>query len=1070
VQVGILGPLEVRDGSGRLIDVAGTRLRALLIRLALDAGRPVGVANLVDAVWGDRPPADEANALQTLVSRLRRALGDSDSVVQSPAGYRLVLDPDDVDANRFERAAADGAAALRAGDAAASSSRLGEALRMWRGPALVEVGDFAAPAVTRLHELRLAVQLDRIDAELCLGRPGAVTAELDALAEEHPLHERLAALLMKALARSGRQADALQVYERVRVRLADELGVDPAPDLQAVHLAVLRGELADGADDQRQPPRSNLKAQLTSFVGREDEVARIGKSLEVNRLVTIVGPGGAGKTRLASEAAARIIDGAPDGVWLVELAPVTDPADLPQTVLGSLGLRELHVLDRRTELSARDATGRLLEALADKRAVLVFDNCEHLVEASARLADHLLAQCPQLRILATSREPLGIVGEALLVVPPLGQPAADASAASALEYPAVRLFADRAAAVSPDFAVDDRSVATVIEIVRRLDGLPLAIELAAARLRTLPLAEIASRLSDRFRLLTGGSRTALPRHRTLRAVVEWSWGLLSPPERLLAERLAVFPAGVTEASAAAVCADEAVSANDVGDLLASLVDKSLLQPVADGTRLRMLETIREYGVERLAERHELADIRLRHAHYFADLVREADSHLRDGGQLPWMRLLDAERDNVLSALRYLTDEGHAQQALEIAAAMGGYWMFTGAHTDATTWLPVALAAPGDADPDLRLLVSSMLAMTAGSGASAVEAEQMEEGLRRLNQMGADFERADTRRYPMLALMRPVIAIFSQDRTNLEAAMNAALESEDRWIRASALMFRAALAENDGDVTTARTDLIGARAQFEAIGERWGLAACLQAIGLIHTTHGDLDAAIATYEEALRLVDELGAHDDAAWLHLRIADVHVRRGELHSAAEVARRGSRISEASGAAREAVIGRVVQADIARRTGDLELSRELREDALARLATMPAAHPFQGHGVAIALAVAAKHQILDGEIDEARQRAQRAYEAAVGTQDMPVVASVAISTALLAAYDGELTLAAERLGAAARLRGSDDATQPDIAELSTRLRAELGEADFVTAYERGRALTREDAIERVDPGSIPD
>ena len=325
MQVGILGPLEVRDGSGRLLDVAGTRLRALLIRLALDAGRPVSVANLVDAVWGDRPPADEANALQTLVSRLRRALGDADSVVQSPAGYRLVLERDDVDAYRFERAAAEGARGparrgpgrarrpARRGGRAVAGSRAGRGRR--RSPRR------RSPACTTCGWPCSSIASTPICA---LGRADAVAAELDALAGEHPLHERLAALLMTALARSGRQADALQVYERVRARLADELGVDPSSELQAVHLAVLRGELASGTDEPRPTPRSNLKAQLTSFVGREDEVARIGKLLETTRLVTIVGPGGAGKTRLASEAGRAIVDGAADGIWLVELASVTD--------------------------------------------------------------------------------------------------------------------------------------------------------------------------------------------------------------------------------------------------------------------------------------------------------------------------------------------------------------------------------------------------------------------------------------------------------------------------------------------------------------------------------------------------------------------------------------------------------------------------------------------------------------------------------------------------------------------------------------------------------------------------
>jgi predicted ATPase/DNA-binding SARP family transcriptional activator len=1063
----MLGPLEVRGEGDRPVEIAGTRLRALLIRLALDASRPVSVASLTDAVWDDRPPADEANALQTLVSRLRRTLGHPESVIQSPAGYRLSLERDDVDVYRFERAAAEGASALRAGDPAAAASRLAEALALWRGAALADVGAFADASRARWHDLRLAAQVDRIDAELRLGRAAAVTAELDALTGEHPLHERLAALQMTALAATGRQADALTVYERVRARLADELGVDPAAELQSVHLAVLRGELAPSADESRPLPRSNLKAQLTSFVGREDEVARIGKALEANRLVTIVGPGGAGKTRLASEAAAQILDRAADGIWLVELAPVTDAANLPQTVLGSLGLREAHLLDRRTQLSAGDATLRLLDALAGKHVVIVLDNCEHLVEASARLADQLLAQCPQLRILATSREPLGIFGETLLVVPPLGQPAADAAAVDALGFPAVRLFADRAAAVSPDFVVDDHSVHTVIEIVRRLDGLPLAIELAAARLRTLPLAEIATRLSDRFRLLTGGSRTALPRHRTLRAVVEWSWELLSPPERLLAERLAVFPAGATEESASAVCADDAVAADDVADLLASLVDKSLLQPVADGTRLRMLETIREYGVERLAERHELAGVRLRHAEYFAEIVRTAEGHLRTAKQLPWLRLLEAERENVLAALRYLADEGQAQQAMEIAASMGGYWMFTGANSDAVTWLGFALNAHGEVDPDLHLLVSSMFAITSAS-VHAPGAEQFENGIQQLGEMSDAFERADTARYPILALMRAVIAMFADaeaSTSHMERAIADALESDDPWIVASALMLRATAAENTGDIATMRTSIDLAHKAFLRLGERWGLASSLQVIGLLNTNDGDLDTAIANYREALRLVDEMGAHDDAAWLHLRLADVHVRRGDLGTAVDLVRRGNAISEASGSNLDSVYGRILLADIVRRTGDLDASRLVRDDALARLAAMPPTHPLQSHGVALTMTVAAKHELYDGEVEPAREHIELAYAAALGTRDMPIVAMVGVTTALFVEQGGDSVAAAERLGAAAQLRGTEDPTQPDIAALTARLRSELGDDGFGLAYERGRALDRQDAIESLRP-----
>jgi predicted ATPase/DNA-binding SARP family transcriptional activator len=676
VQVAILGPLEVSDDGGAPVVISGARLRDLIVRLALAGGRPVSTSELGDAVWGDEPPADLANALQTLVSRARRALGGAQTVEQSAAGYRLAIKPDDVDAFRFQRLLAEG--------------HLEKAMGLWRGPALADAGEFAAPHAQRLERLQLDAMVTRLATEVADDPAGGHVGPLEVLAAHHPLDEKVTGLLMRALAATGRQAEALAAYETIRGRLADELGIDPGAELQAVHLEVLRGEAAargaaggngaaagpgapggqgaagqgatggqgaagqatvaaDGADTGNGSAptggamhgapraRTNLRAQLTSFVGREDDVARVIKALEQYRLVTLVGPGGTGKTRLAVEVAAVAAAGAPDetpadaddvsdGVWLAELASVTDPGDVPQSVLNSIGLREPRLLlDSPQRAGNRDARARLLDGLVDAHALLVLDNCEHLIDACAHLADELLSHCPGLRIVATSREPLGITGESLLSIAPLSQPMHGVPAQEAVGFPAVRLFAERAAAVSPGFEVDDETVALVIDIVRRLDGLPLAIELAAARLRTLPLAEIARRLIDRFRLLTGGSRTALPRHRTLRAVVEWSWDLLTAEERLLAERFAVFPAGATPDAVAAVCADPggptagadrvSVDPADIDDLLSSLVDKSLLQPVraargeatpeAGGSRLRMLETVREYGSEQLAGRGEL---------------------------------------------------------------------------------------------------------------------------------------------------------------------------------------------------------------------------------------------------------------------------------------------------------------------------------------------------------------------------------------------------------------------------------------------------------------------------------
>jgi predicted ATPase/DNA-binding SARP family transcriptional activator len=1059
VQIDILGPLEVRDGAGRPVEVAGTRLRTLLTRLALDAGRPVGVGVLVDAVWGDRPPADETNALQTLVSRLRRTFGDTGVIVQSLAGYRLVAERADVDAHRFEQLAGSGAAALRGGDHRAAGRLLAEALGLWRGPALADTPSEAlATAAGRLDDLRLGAVLDRIEADLFLADPTVLVPELEALATEHPLHERLAGQLMRALGASGRQADALQVYERLRRRLADELGVDPSAELQEVHLGLLRGEFGGRAPQPHR--RTNLKAQLTSFVGRDDEVARIGKSLEQHRLVTLVGPGGAGKTRLASEASARVVESADDGIWLVELAQVTSGSDVPQAVLGSLGLRETLMLDRRGALTTRDAMTRLIEALSDTQTVLVLDNCEHVVEASARLADHLLAECPDLRILTTSREPLGIFGEVLLAVPPLGQPAPTASALEAMEYPAVRLFADRAAAVVPDFEVTDESVATVIEIVRRLDGLPLAIELAAARLRSLPLDEIAARLSDRFRLLTGGSRTALPRHRTLRAVVEWSWDLLTDDERRLVEQLSVFPSGVTAASASAV---SDVDAAEVPDLLASLIDKSLLQPIDGGRRMRMLETIREYGAERLAERGELGDVRGRHADHFAALMTEAEPYLTTAEQLPWFAVLDEERDNIVAAMRYRSDRGDADGALDLAIKLASYAMMLGNHAEISTWMSDALATPGSTDAQLHLIATALLALN--TAATGTVADDVDAGMAELRRLAHEMAAVDPGASRFVGIMRAAVAYFADDMELADRYVEETLAGGDEWASAAVRMFRANIAENEGDIDAMRRETDIALAEFRRIGERWGLASTLRGHAHLCTLDARLDDAKQAYEEALRLAGELNSHEDEGYLLGRLADLELRRGDLESARRYVLLARTTAEERGSPWESVFTMAMLGAIEQQSGDLAEARTLQREAMRRVSAMPTGHPAQGHLRAVLLGVGARIAFDEGAHDEARTRAAEAFEAALGTRDMPIVAAVGVTLAEIVRSAGDAETAAVMLGAAAQLRGADDPTARDIAVLVTQLREQLGAEVFDARYAAGKALDRDAAIERLRP-----
>ncbi|MFJ6198167.1 BTAD domain-containing putative transcriptional regulator [Micromonospora sp. NPDC092111] len=1038
MRVGILGPLEVRDGD-QVVEVAGARLRALLIRLAVDPGRSVGVDALAAALWGDTPPADTANAVQSLVSRLRRAVPGL-GVLSGPAGYRLDLGPDDVDANRFERLTRAGREALGGGDAGRAFAALRDALALWRGPALADVADasYAIAAAVRLEELRLTAQEDRIEAELRIGHSALLVAELDELTAAHPLRERLAALHVRALAAAGRPAEALTAYDRVRQRLADELGVDPSPELRAAHLAVLRGE-SGPPPAPVVAPRGNLRVALTTFVGRDEDLRQLTTQLAENRLVTLVGPGGAGKTRLASVAAGLLADRVAGGAWLVELAPIADPADVPRAVLDTLGRRD-RALEPARPTTPRDTMGRLVDALSADETLLVLDNCEHVVDAAAQLADELLGRCPGLRVLATSREPLGILGEALDPVPPLRPPPADATPADALAYPCVQLLRDRAVAVRPGFAVTDGDVRDIVEICRRLDGLPLAIELAAARLRTLSPGQVAAGLDDRFRLLTGGSRTALPRHRTLRAVVDWSWGLLTDDEHRLTERLAVFPASITAESAAGV-------AGDAASLLDALVDKSLLQVVDDG-RFRMLETIREYGLERLAEFGGVADSRAAHAAYFLRLVQTAEPHLRTAGQLPWLRLLETERDNIIGALQFACDAGDADTALRIGAALALPLVIWGDGGIGGDVLARALALPGPAPMAERTVVLAIRIITEMvNGARVPEAERVAE-------LAAAVRAAQGSDNPYLALLEPALSIFTDDTNAGIAAVDRARGHADPWTEGTLLVMRGQIKENDGDADGMLRDLTQATKELRVVGERWSLSMALSQYADGLTRQGDYEAATAALEESARLSRELNPTEEPGFQVIWLAAMRARSGDVAGAKGDLRRFIADQETG---RDAAFGLMMLGDIARREGSLAEAQECLAEAMCRLEATPLAAPqFRG----LLLAAMAHLALAGGDVAGARRRMAEAALGGIAARDMPVVAIITVGWVAIAAAEGRFELATELLGTSDSLRGRPDRSNADAQRLAEQLRAELGDEAYAAAYARGNGLSRADAL----------
>jgi predicted ATPase/DNA-binding SARP family transcriptional activator len=1062
VQVGVLGPLEVREAD-RVVAVPGARLQQLLTSLALDPGRWVSPGALAEAVWADDQPADPANSLQSLVSRLRRVLGRPELVEQSAAGYRLAVAPDAVDALRFTRLVGEGHRLLGADDPAAEAV-LDQALALWRGDPLP--GDDSPEAAGRrnaLTELRVEAQRDR--ALLCIraGRAAEALPVLEELAAAHPLREDVAGVLVEALASASRPAEALAAYERLRATLAETLGTDPSPALRARHLELLRA-----ADRPAEVP-SNLRAAVTSFVGRDDDVRRVRERLTAHRLVTVVGAGGSGKTRLAGEVAGQLARSAsaavPDGVWLIELAPVSEPTAVAQAVLDGLGAWEIALPDPVADYQRRPARERLLDRLAGQTCLLVVDNCEHLIDAVAEVVADVLGRCPGVRVLATSREPLAIEGETLYPLGPLAVPAEEATAAEAAANPAVRLLLDRARAVDPDVGPDD----AMVEIVRRLDGLPLAIELAAARLRVLSPRELAERLADRFRLLTGGRRTATPRHRTLRAVVEWSWDLLTPSEREVADHFSVFASGATEPAVAAVTPSWRAGAatEPLADVLHALVDKSLLIAVrtAEGTRFRMLETLREFGAERLAERGLMTAARDAHARWFAELVRSCDAQLRGPEQLTAVRLLDEERDDVLAALRYLGDTGDAAAAIDLVVHLGWYWMLRENGQDAVRWTTFALAVPGAAEEPRAALAEALQAMLGFAlGAETADAAAVREAFVACASRLA----AVPDPHPAAKVVRPLLLFMGERRQEADVALAELAHDADPWVAAAGRLVRLLYAENEGDVALMRREGDAALRQWEALGDRWAIAALLSSRGQVRTMDGDLLGAAEDFERAQEYIREFGGTSDSVLVSMRLVDLRLRAGDTagarrHLAAMRAQAGS----GSGQAFRAILVQVAEGAVALVEGDDAALAGVYAELRRQLATLEPPTVLDAHSGAIGHAVAASFGVRLGRLDEAAQQVRQGDAQALLTHDRPILAAVGTSVAHWAGARGHGREAAVALGAASRLRGTEDPTNPMLAQVVDGLRATLGD-EYDVAYAEGLALDPAAATAYIDPQAV--
>jgi predicted ATPase/DNA-binding SARP family transcriptional activator len=849
----ILGPLSVRDGNAAR-NVAGRKPRALLALLLLHPNELVPAERLIDDLWSANPPRTAPNTLQVYVAQLRKVLG-ADRLLTERDGYRLRVAPDELDAARFETLAREGRTALEDGAHDEAAAQLREALGLWQGPVLADVRyeSFAQAEIARLEELRLQAIEDRIEAELALGRHEDLIAELEALVAQQPLRERLRAELMLALYRGGRQADALAAYRATRQALVEELGLEPSRELQELEQAILR---QDPSLSLHRLPAGNLPAPASTLIGREQDIAFVADLLrrEDGRLVTLTGPGGAGKTRLAVEVATVLAGDFPDGVFFVGLETIHDTGLVLPTIAQALGVRES---------GDQPLASAIQQRLSGKQLLLVLDNLEQVLAAGPLLAN-LLAAVRGLKLLVTSRAALNVRAEQEFPVPPLTGDAA------------VDLFVARAQAADPSFALTDENSGAVAQICAHLDRLPLALELAAARIRVLTPEAMLKRLDRRLELLTSGPGDLPERQRALRATIDWSYQLLDRDERRLFVQLAVFAGGCSLEAAETVCRAEL-------DTLSSLVAKSLVHREAlpgGEARFAMLETIREYALERLGRGREAEALRRRHAEHvlqFSDAEPIPD-------QAAWLRRLDLELDNVRVALAWALESGKTELALRLAASLWEFWWIRGRLTEGRRWLDWALAQEDEQPKPHRaraLHAAASLATRQGDFEGA--AKLSERSLRLWEELGDLSGKARA----LLSLGTVAAEQGDRERARSLSEQAASLygEAGDRRGRALAVSNLGAIALEEADFSNAKTLSAEAYDLFEELSDGEGMAFALVNQGYAALAEGSYDRALEFLRESMRGLAELGFQDVIGYCFEGLAAVYTFQGRVKAAARL-----------------------------------------------------------------------------------------------------------------------------------------------------------------------------------------
>jgi predicted ATPase/DNA-binding SARP family transcriptional activator len=924
----LFGPLEIRRRGAPLPRFRSRKSQWLLALLLLRHGRDVARTWLAGMLWPDRSERESLALLRRELTDLRRVLGPDAGYLSSPTLHTLCLDlaGAEVDLLAFDAAIAHG-----------DTTSLEQAVSLYGGALLEGCEEEWIIQEREAREQAYLSALERLAAEA--GERGEHAAARDYLRRTvavEPLRESAQRALMATLAAEGSYAAAGELYRELRLRLYRELNTEPAPETTALYRQIRAGAKERGRERETRPsglslspslplplPPPRLPQPLTPLVGREQALREVKSYLATSRLVTLTGTGGIGKTRLAIQIAAEVAGDYPDGVWFVELGALTDPMLVPQAVASALGVRER---------SDRPLPATLQELLREKELLLVLDNCEHLIEACAQLAETLLCGCPQLRILATSRQPLGLTGEVTWRVPSLSLPQSGVQVfgCSGVQAPtspfpehlnirtpehplmaseAVRLFVERAGAVAPGFTLTERNAPAVGQVCRRLDGIPLAIELAAARVRALPVEQIVTLLDQPFRLLTGGGRTAPPRHQTLRATIDWSYKLLSEPERALLERLAVFAGGFTLEATEAVCSDFGFGTGDVVnkdaqdkqdeafpsapiqnpkskiqnldvlDLLSALVDKDLVvyEERQESARYRLLETIRQFGWDRLRESGEAEHVRRRHRDWCLQLAEQAAPELLGPEQAMWFERLEREHDNLRAAIEWSRDRGSCspavtevppiqnpkskiespEAALRLGGALSWFWLARGYVSEGRKRLAELLALPGaETCTSLRAKALKWAGVMADAeGDPAAARALLEESLTILRAL--DDKKLIAWSLISLGQNAQHQGEYATARAVFEECLAIQRDFGDKLRIAGLMTHLGDVVGLQGDYETARALCKESLALYRDLGRKRGIAWSCHVLGRLARVQGDTATARALLEESLALFQELG---------------------------------------------------------------------------------------------------------------------------------------------------------------------------------------------------------------------